>query len=143
MPLEIPDGCADRRLHHRCLVKIHPRTTFLSLSLAVAGTGFGSASSEAITPRQSHPTPGHFRAGTEPQSPPARHPIKGVIVAVRADKQALLVKHEEIPGVMRAMTMLLKTDPTTIGRVAKGQAITGLLSRRDDGWWIESIKVTP
>lgn len=74
---------------------------------------------------------------------PVRHPIKGVIVGVRTDKQALLVKHEEIPGVMRAMTMLLKTDPTTLQRVAKGQKITGLLLQKDDGWWIESVTVTP
>lgn len=74
---------------------------------------------------------------------PARHPITGVIVGVRTDKQALLVKHEEIPGVMRAMTMLLKTDPATLQRVTKGQKITGLLVRKDDGWWIESVTVIP
>lgn len=74
---------------------------------------------------------------------PARHPIKGVIVSVRTDKQALLVKHEEIPGVMRAMTMLLKTDAATLQRVTKGQKITGLLVRKNDGWWIESVTVIP
>lgn len=55
-------------------------------------------------------------------------------------KKALLVKHEEIPGVMRAMTMLLQTDDATIQSARKGQAITALLVRKDDGWWIESVK---
>lgn len=82
------------------------------------------------------------RADTAPDAglAPKRHPLKGVIVDVRADKHALLVKHEEIPGVMRAMTMLLKTDADTLKRATKGQAITGLLVRKADGWWIEAVK---
>ncbi|HRP05566.1 MAG TPA: copper-binding protein [Opitutaceae bacterium] len=88
-------------------------------------------------------SPSCVRMSADKVEIPVRHPIKGVIVGVRTDKQALLVKHEEIPGVMRAMTMLLKTDPTTLQRVAKGQKITGLLLRKDDGWWIESVTVIP
>jgi len=41
---------------------------------------------------------------------------------------------------MRAMTMLLKTDADTLKRATKGQAITGLLVRKADGWWIEAVK---
>lgn len=83
------------------------------------------------------------RGTAEKAETPRRHPLKGVIVDVRADRQALLVKHQEIPGVMRAMTMLLKTDPATLQRVAKGQKIAGLLVRKDDAWWIEEVTLDP
>jgi hypothetical protein len=74
-----------------------------------------------------------------------RHPLKGVVIDVLADKSALLVKHEEIPGVMKAMTMLLKVDADTLKSPAaiKGTAITALLVRKADGWWLETVAVAP
>ncbi len=76
---------------------------------------------------------------------PQRHPLKGVIIDVVADKSALLVKHEEIPGVMKAMTMLLKVDADTLKSSAatKGTAITGFLVRKTDGWWLEEVAAVP
>lgn len=86
---------------------------------------------------------GHERhgahAGAEKDAP-GRHPLRGVIVDVRADRSALLVRHEEIPGVMKAMTMLLKVDAETLSSAKKGAAITGLLVRKADGWWLEEVK---
>jgi Cu/Ag efflux protein CusF len=76
-----------------------------------------------------------------PSTAPAGHPLRGVIVDVLADKQALLVKHEEIPGVMKAMTMLLKTDAATLASAKKGQTITATLLDKDDGWWLADVKV--
>ena len=72
---------------------------------------------------------------------PARHPLKGVVVDVLADKSALLVKHEEIPGVMKAMTMLIKVDEAALKAVKKGDAITGRLTGKPDGWWLEAVAV--
>lgn len=77
---------------------------------------------------------------TKPAEKPARHPLKGVIVDVRADRQALVVDHEEIPGVMRAMRMLLKVDEPTLKAAKKNQAINALLVRKADGWWLEEVK---
>lgn len=75
--------------------------------------------------------------------PAARfHPLKGVVVDVMTDKSALLVKHEEIPGVMRAMTMLFLVDAETIGRVKKGDAITAQMGRNENKKWIlRDVKV--
>lgn len=72
--------------------------------------------------------------------PSARHPLKGIITAIDAERSALMVKHEEIPGFMRAMTMLLKVDAATLQAARKGQAITGTLVQRDDGFWLEDMK---
>ena len=75
-----------------------------------------------------------------PESAPAGHPLRGVIVTVLPEKSALLVKHEEIPGVMSAMTMLLKVDALTLAAAKKSQPITGTLIKKTDGWWLENVQ---
>lgn len=70
-----------------------------------------------------------------------RYPLKGVVTGVMADRSALLVKHEEIPGFMRAMTMLFKVDAATLKAAQKGQAITGLMSRQGSDWVLEDVKL--
>jgi Cu/Ag efflux protein CusF len=74
---------------------------------------------------------------------PPSHPLTGVVMAVMPEKTALLVKHEAVPGVMRAMTMMFKVEPAVLERVKRGDAIRARLSRRDDGWWLTEIVVVP
>lgn len=69
-----------------------------------------------------------------------RHPLRGVITAVYAERSALMVKHEAIPGVMRAMTMLFKVDEATLKSAQKGQTITAMMSRQGDEWWLHEVK---
>jgi Cu/Ag efflux protein CusF len=76
----------------------------------------------------------------KPAAKEPRHPLKGVIVDVYADRSALLVKHEEIPGYMMAMTMLFKVDAATLKAAAKGQAITATLVERGGEYWLEELK---
>lgn len=78
-----------------------------------------------------------------PAEQPKSHPVKGVIMGIMADKGALLVKHEEVPGVMRAMTMMFKVEPAVLEKVKRGDAIHGLMSRRADGWWLHEVEVVP
>jgi Cu/Ag efflux protein CusF len=70
-----------------------------------------------------------------------RHPLRGVITAVDVERSAIMVKHEEIPGVMRAMTMLFKVDAATLKAAQKGQTITGMMSRQGDDWWLHDVKI--
>ena len=90
-----------------------------------------------------HDTPA-AHADPAKESPKAdaakRYPLKGVIVDVLPDQTALLVKHEEIPGFMGAMTMLFKVDAATFKAAAKGRAITALLVQKEDGFWLEDVK---
>jgi len=72
---------------------------------------------------------------------PALHPLKGVIVQLMPEKTALLVKHEEVPGVMRAMTMMFKVEPAVLAQVKPGDTIKALMSRRADGWWLTEVAV--
>jgi hypothetical protein len=76
-------------------------------------------------------------------APEAGHPLRGVIVAVLPEKSALLVNHEEIPGVMAAMTMLLKVDAPTHAAAKQDATITATLVKKTDGWWLESVQAAP
>ena len=69
-----------------------------------------------------------------------RHPLRGVITSVMAEQSAFMVKHEEIPGVMRAMTMLFKVDAAALKAFKAGDAITGLMSRQGRDWVLENVK---
>ncbi len=70
------------------------------------------------------------------------HVVKGVIEKILPDRQALVVTHEEVPGVMKAMTMQFQVDPRVIPMVAEGQQVLARMERRDDGkWWLFNIRL--
>lgn len=79
-------------------------------------------------------------APAEAPAAPKRHALRGVITSVLTEKSAFMVKHEEIPGVMRAMTMMFKVDATALKTFKTGDAITGLMSRQAAGWVLEEVK---
>ena len=87
-------------------------------------------------------------AAANPSAPAAapeikRYALRGVVVAVDADKSALRVKHEEIPGFMRAMTMQFKVDASTLTAAKVGAALTGQMSRQGKDWVLEDVKFLP
>ncbi len=108
----------------------------LVLALLAAALPLASAASSCCD------VPAPTAAAKSADSPASRavgHPLKGVIVEILAAKSSLLVEHEEIPGVMSAMTMLLKVDAPTLAAAKKGQSITATLVKKSDGWWLESV----
>ena len=72
-----------------------------------------------------------------------RYALRGVVVALDAEKSALRVKHEEIPGFMRAMTMQFKVDAPTLAAAKVGAALTGQMSRQGKDWVLEEVKFEP
>jgi Cu/Ag efflux protein CusF len=81
------------------------------------------------------------KAPAEAEKPAEGHPLKGVIVDIMPERNALLVKHEEIPGVMRAMTMLLTVNDAGLKAAVKDAPVTGLLVRRGTVWWLDDVAV--
>jgi Cu/Ag efflux protein CusF len=67
---------------------------------------------------------------------PQLHPLTGVVTKVMADRGALMVKHDEIPGVMRAMTMMFLVEADVLARVKQGDAIKAQMGRNADNKWI-------
>ena len=71
------------------------------------------------------------------------YPLRGVIVALDVAKSTLRVKHENIPGFMRAMTMQFRIAPAALKSLTVGQAITATLYRDDGEFWLRDIQPAP
>ena len=109
------------------------------MNLRLIATLLLSLTPAALVAAEKSPAPTSAAAPAAPK----RHPLRGVITSVVADKSAFMVKHEEIPGVMRAMTMMFKVDETTFKAFKVGDALTGLMSRQGNTWVLEDVKPAP
>ena len=81
-------------------------------------------------------------AGSEAEEIPTTYEVKGVVRKINSDRNQLVVKHEEIPGFMAAMTMPFDVRPTNeMSKVKPGDRIAfRMLVTTNDGW-IDSIRV--
>jgi len=67
------------------------------------------------------------------------YPLAGEIVKVDAERNALIVAHEEIKGLMPAMTMEFKVAKGDLAIAKPGQHIRAELVQRADGFYLEKI----
>lgn len=68
--------------------------------------------------------------------------VRGVVREARPAKSQLVVKHEEIPGYMDAMTMPFQVrDPKILESVKAGDDITFQLHVTDKDHWIDGLKI--
>lgn len=67
--------------------------------------------------------------------------LRGEVKSVAPERQAVIVQHEAIPGVMRAMTMQFRVDAGTLAQLAPGQSILGRIERRGREWWLFAVRV--
>ena len=51
------------------------------------------------------------------------HAGRGVVVAVDAAKGEVTLDHEDVPGLMKGMTMTFAADPALLAGVEPGQAV--------------------
>lgn len=65
--------------------------------------------------------------------------VKGVITGW-PDVDQVTLRFEEIPGVMRAGTLICKVEPELQASLPIGQPLLGRIEQRDDGWWLFSVK---
>ena len=79
-------------------------------------------------------------AAPAPAATAPSHPVRGIIVDIMPDQSALMVKHEDIPGFMPAMTMLFKVDAPTLKAATKDQTITATLYQQGDDFWLGDVK---
>lgn len=106
------------------------RPVFLVLLLLVSAVFFNAACAKKAP---SSPTESSGAAAI-------RHPLKGEVLDVSAEKGTLLVKHEAIPGYMPAMTMVFKAEASSLHDLRENQVITGTLVLRGQDYWLEEIK---
>ena len=71
-----------------------------------------------------------------------RYALRGIVEKLLPEDQALLVKHEEIPGFMPAMTMMFQIDPELLPPVKVGDTITAEMRRSESGrWLLDNVKI--
>jgi protein SCO1 len=70
---------------------------------------------------------------------PERYEAKGTIVEVRADLGQVMIDHEDVPGLMPAMTMNFDVDPEIVAGLAPGDAVTFRLARKDESFRVVTI----
>ena len=76
------------------------------------------------------------RQGTGPTKEPTDFPIKGKVVAVNPDKKTVKLDHEDIPGLMPAMTMTITVqDAKVLQGLKPGDKVEGRL-KKDAGKFI-------
>lgn len=68
-----------------------------------------------------------------------RYPLTGEIMKADAERNTLIVAHDEIKGFMMAMTMEFKVTKGDLAIAKPGQHIRAELVQRDDGFYLEKI----
>jgi mono/diheme cytochrome c family protein len=109
---------------------------FLLALLVLAGCGKSTAPTPATPPASSTATPTASAVAEKPR-------LHGVVQDVLADRSSLVIKHEDIPGVMRAMTMAFRVDPATLQAAQKGQAIEGDFEAAGMNFSLSNVKLGP
>jgi len=79
---------------------------------------------------------------TEPSALiPKSYAARGIVKAIATDGRSATIKHEEIPGYMKAMTMELSVRNTNeFAGIAPNDEITFKLRVTDDDDWIEDVR---
>jgi protein SCO1/2 len=83
-------------------------------------------------------------AGCARPAPPNREfPLTGEILAIRADRAEITVKHDEVKGFMPAMTMPFAVkDPALLDGLAAGDLISARLVLTDEESFLTAIRKT-
>ena len=72
-----------------------------------------------------------------------RHELKGQVLAVSPERQEVVIRHEEIPGFMPAMTMPFSVkDKALLEGRAPGDIVLGTLVVTDTNAWLEGLTKT-
>lgn len=71
----------------------------------------------------------------------ATYEVRGLVKAIAPDRRSATIKHEEIPGYMKAMTMMLDVhDTNEFNGIAPGDEIKFKMRVAEDEDWIEGIR---
>jgi protein SCO1/2 len=84
-----------------------------------------------------------FLSGCRPQTTARHYPFNGEIIAVDRAAHQIIVRHQDIPNFMKAMTMPFAVkDAQTLDHLQIGQLIKATLAVTDTESWLENVQVT-
>ncbi|MCW5550411.1 MAG: copper-binding protein, partial [Opitutaceae bacterium] len=70
------------------------------------------------------------------------HPLRGEVTRVLEDRKLVMVRHEEIPGFMRAMTMAFSVPEADWPKLTPGTFLTATMYGSRGRWRLEDITIT-
>ncbi len=70
------------------------------------------------------------------------HPLRGEVTRVLEDRKLVMVRHEEIPGFMKAMTMAFTVPEADWPTLTPGTFLTATLYGSRGKWRLEDITLT-
>lgn len=77
----------------------------------------------------------------EPKPAEPGHAFRGVVTRVLEDRRLVMIKHEEIPGFMKAMTMAFSVPDAVWPLLQPEVALTARMHRQERGWRIDGVKL--
>lgn len=76
--------------------------------------------------------------------PSQTHDVRGRVVGFGDDGRTVIVEHEDVPGLMPAMTMpFTATDPDAVRSLNVGDAVAFSFSLTRDSSWIDEVRTLP
>ncbi len=80
---------------------------------------------------------------SKPKKESRRYEITGKVISVDKTKKQVMLAHEDIPGLMKGMTMGFRLkDDWPLNTLAPGDHLNGVLVMDPDGEYIESVVIT-
>jgi protein SCO1/2 len=105
----------------------------VALTILVSATGCRQESNS--------PTPPGIAQSDSSQATQQVYQVKGVIRELKPDGRTVVIKHEEIPGYMVAMTMPFKvTNSAELTGLKQGDAVSFQMTVTEDDGWISRLK---
>ncbi len=77
------------------------------------------------------------------RAPENRYELRGTVVSVDKAQRQAVIEHEEIPGLMHAMTMPFNVrEDWVLEALAPGQSVEAALVVKGDRSWIEDVRIS-
>lgn len=119
--------------------------TWTMLLTACIGLGSGCKPGTDKAPGDATTSPTAAADDKAAKSPaePEVYQVKGVVQEVKPEEKKVVIKHEEIPNYMAAMTMPFDVkDGAELTGIAPGDEVTFRMFVTEDDGWIQEIKKT-
>lgn len=111
------------------------------MAVLVAGLSLGALSCSKQAAPGGAPATNAPAASSGSSTNPRIFQVKGVLKEIRHERKKALIDHEEIPGYMEAMTMLLDVrDTNEFKGLIAGDTITFRMLVTEDDGWIDQLK---
>lgn len=84
-----------------------------------------------------------FTVACHSRNPQERYPFHGVVISTDMRAHQALIKHEDVPGLMKGMTMPFNIhDEKVLAALKPGDIIQATLVKEEYEAWLEDLKVT-